>query len=175
MHSFIHSDHLYSASSSTLLLISAPDTARVLCRSFTPKRHRQLQVKDLPKVPMWRLERESNPLPSGRMVSTQPMRHHVPQMGWDELPLIFLLSKTRPTNGMRWGATHFFVINDTNCAYSRFKSLKLDECYAIAHQLALGTVTCVYKYLITIIITAICTRAVPRSQIVWHDDFLSVR
>src|SRR6218665_564514 len=33
----------------------SPDTARIglLCRSFTPKLHRQLRVKDLPKVPMW--------------------------------------------------------------------------------------------------------------------------
>ena len=46
----IHSDHFYSASSSPLLLRSAPDTARILCRSFASKRHRQLQVKDLPKV-----------------------------------------------------------------------------------------------------------------------------
>src|SRR6218665_2882319 len=144
MHSFIHSDHFYSASSSTLLLISAPDTARVLCRSFTPKRHRQLQVKHLPKVPMTARARvEPTTLRSNGLDSTN--------------------APPRPTNGMRRVATHFFVIKDTNCAYSRFKSLKLDECYAIAHQLALGTVTCVYKYLITIIITAICTRAVPRS------------
>src|SRR6218665_2237178 len=39
---FIHSDHFYSASSSQVLLRSVPDTARILCRSFTPKRHRQL-------------------------------------------------------------------------------------------------------------------------------------
>src|SRR6218665_1315025 len=39
----------------------APDTARILCWSFTPKHHRQLRVKDLPKVSTWRLERESNP------------------------------------------------------------------------------------------------------------------
>src|SRR6218665_330070 len=45
---FIHSGHFYSASSSPLLLRRAPDTARILCRSFTPKRHRQLRVKDLP-------------------------------------------------------------------------------------------------------------------------------
>src|SRR6218665_346288 len=29
-------------SSSPLLLVGAPDTARLLCRNFTPKRHRQL-------------------------------------------------------------------------------------------------------------------------------------
>jgi len=39
---FIHSGHSSSASLSPLLLRSAPDTARILCRSFTPKRHRQL-------------------------------------------------------------------------------------------------------------------------------------
>ena len=38
----IHSGYLFSASSSPLLLRGAPDTARILCRSFTPKRHRQL-------------------------------------------------------------------------------------------------------------------------------------
>ena len=68
------SDHFYSASSSPHLLRSPPDTARILCRSFAPKRHRQLWVKDLPKVPTWQLERESNPW----KLSTQPMRHHVP-------------------------------------------------------------------------------------------------
>src|SRR6218665_325378 len=36
------SDHFCSASSSPLLLRSAPDAARILCRSFTPKTHRQL-------------------------------------------------------------------------------------------------------------------------------------
>jgi|SRR6218665_997192 len=44
-HSFSHSDHFCSASSSQLLLRSASDTARIcriLCLSFTPKRHRQL-------------------------------------------------------------------------------------------------------------------------------------
>ena len=32
-----------------------PTTALILCRSLTPKRHRQLRVKDLSKVPTWRL------------------------------------------------------------------------------------------------------------------------
>ena len=35
--------------------------------------------KGLPKVPTWRLERDLNPQPSGRMASTLPMRHHVQQ------------------------------------------------------------------------------------------------
>src|SRR6218665_723569 len=52
--SFIHSDYFYSTSSSPLLLRGAPDTARILCRSLTLKRHRQLRVKDLPKdFPWW--------------------------------------------------------------------------------------------------------------------------
>src|SRR6218665_3814474 len=71
----VHSGYFYSASSSLLLLRGA---ARILCRSFTPKRHRQLRVKVLPKVPTWRLERDSNPRPFGRKASTIPMSHHVP-------------------------------------------------------------------------------------------------
>ena len=63
-HSFIHSDYFYSASSSPLLLRGAPDTARTLCLSFTPKRHRQLRVKGLTKVPTWQLEWDSNHRPS---------------------------------------------------------------------------------------------------------------
>src|SRR6218665_3062447 len=46
----IHSGCFYSASSRPLLVRGAPETARILCRSFTPKCHRQLQVEDLPKV-----------------------------------------------------------------------------------------------------------------------------
>ena len=43
----IHSGYFYSASSSPPLLRGVPHTARALWRSFTPKRHRQLRVKDL--------------------------------------------------------------------------------------------------------------------------------
>src|SRR6218665_1922624 len=60
-HSFIHSGYFYSTSSSPLLLRGAPDTARILCQSFTLKRHRKLRVKDLPKVPTWQLEWDLNP------------------------------------------------------------------------------------------------------------------
>src|SRR6218665_1230647 len=45
-YSFIQTGYFYSASSSPLLLRSAPDTARILCQSFMPKCHRQLRVKD---------------------------------------------------------------------------------------------------------------------------------
>src|SRR6218665_6776 len=47
--SFIHSDHFYSASSNPLLLRSAPDTARILCRSFTPKRHSNCELRTCPR------------------------------------------------------------------------------------------------------------------------------
>jgi len=47
------------------------------CRSFMPKRLRQLRVKDLPKVPTWRLKRDLNSKPLGWKASNQPMRHHV--------------------------------------------------------------------------------------------------
>src|SRR6218665_3223309 len=53
IHSFIHSGYFYSVSSSPqLLLKGAPDTAQIglPCRSFTPKRHRPLRAKDLPKA-----------------------------------------------------------------------------------------------------------------------------
>src|SRR6218665_1958340 len=62
---FIHSGHFYSAPSSPLLLRGAPDYSTDTASEFHAETHRQLQVKDLPKVPTWRLERESNPRPSG--------------------------------------------------------------------------------------------------------------
>src|SRR6218665_119786 len=68
--------NFYSASSSSLLRSGAPDTARILCRSFT--HHKQLRMKDLPKVPTWRLERDSNPRPFGRKVPNLLMSHHAP-------------------------------------------------------------------------------------------------
>ena len=66
---FIHSFNFYSTSSSPLLLWGAPDTARIPCRCFTPKRHRQTQVKDLPKVRTWWLEQDSKPRPFRRRVT----------------------------------------------------------------------------------------------------------
>jgi len=62
--------HYYSA-------LGAPDTAWILCRSFSPKRHRQLQVNDLPKVPTCRLKRDSELRPFGRETPNLPMSHHV--------------------------------------------------------------------------------------------------
>src|SRR6218665_2069816 len=65
VHSFIHSGHFYSAPSSPLPLRGAPDYSTDTVSEFHAEAHRQLQVKDLPKVPTWRLEQESNPRPSG--------------------------------------------------------------------------------------------------------------
>ena len=42
------------------------------------KRYIQLRVKDLPKIHMWRLERDSYPQPSGREAPTLPILHHSP-------------------------------------------------------------------------------------------------
>ena len=78
IYSIIHSGYFYIASSGPLLFRSAPDTAWIMCRSFTPKRQRQLRVKDLPNVSTWRLERDSNPQPIGRKASSLPMSHHGP-------------------------------------------------------------------------------------------------
>src|SRR6218665_2690922 len=78
---YIHSGYFYSASSSPVLTVlrGAPDTAWILCWSFTLKRHRQLRVKDLPNVPACRPERESNPRPFGRKSANLPMTHHAPR------------------------------------------------------------------------------------------------
>ena len=65
IYSFIHSCHFYSAPSSPLLLRGAPDYSTDTVSEFHAEAHRQLQVKDLPKIPAWRLERESNQRPSG--------------------------------------------------------------------------------------------------------------
>src|SRR6218665_950537 len=50
-HSLIHSGHFYSAPSSPLPLRGAPDYSTDTVSEFHAEAHRQLQVKDLPKVP----------------------------------------------------------------------------------------------------------------------------
>jgi len=79
---FIHSFWLFlwRLFKSTIVPRSAPNTAQILCRSFTPKSHRQLRVKDLPNDPTWRLQRYSNPRPFGRKASNLPMSHHAPHI-----------------------------------------------------------------------------------------------
>jgi len=49
--SFIHSGHFYSSPSSPLPLRGAPDYSTDTVSEFHAEAHRQLQVKDLPKVP----------------------------------------------------------------------------------------------------------------------------
>src|SRR6218665_3673397 len=51
IHSFTHSGHFYSAPSSPLPLRGAPDYSTDTVSEFHAEAHRQLQVKDLPKVP----------------------------------------------------------------------------------------------------------------------------
>src|SRR6218665_489756 len=63
--SFIHSGFSSSASSRPLLLRGAPDTARILCRSFTLKHHRQLRVKEVSNLRSFR-----------RRAPNLPMGHH---------------------------------------------------------------------------------------------------
>src|SRR6218665_2234712 len=68
--------HFYGAFHSRSLSEALPTTAIHTAVVYTSKRYRQLRVKDLPKVPTWRLEHDSNLRPSGRKASTLPMRHH---------------------------------------------------------------------------------------------------
>src|SRR6218665_1549996 len=74
------------------------DAARIMCRSFTSKRHRQLRVKDLPKVPTWRLERDSNPRPFGRKATNLPMSHQCPPLPQSSLLRVTLSVRS---NGYR--------------------------------------------------------------------------
>ena len=76
---FIHSGYFYSTSSSLLLIWGTPETARILCRGFMLKCHRQLRIKNLAMLRTWRLERNSNPRPFGQKASNLPMIHHAPQ------------------------------------------------------------------------------------------------
>jgi len=76
---FIHSfGHYYSSPSSPLPLRGAPDYSTDTVSEFHAEAHRQLHVKDLPKVLTWRLKRESNLRPSGWKSSPKPRLHHVP-------------------------------------------------------------------------------------------------
>ena len=103
---FIHSGYFYSASSSPLLLRSAPDTAQILCLSFTPKCHRQLLVKDLPNFPTWWPERDSNPRYFGLKASNLPMRHHAPlntNMHWHSIKhILYFISHLMAGKHLVW-------------------------------------------------------------------------
>src|SRR6218665_946454 len=91
--------NFYSASQSMSLSEALPTTAIDTVGVYTPKRYRQLQVKDFPIVPTWWLERDSKPRSFGRKASTLPMRHHNPQTisyMHTKRRLIDNLRKTRP-------------------------------------------------------------------------------
>ena len=117
------SPNLYSASSSPLLLKSAPGTARILCRNFTPKRHWQLWVK----VRTWRLDWDSNPRSSGWTVSAQPMYHHVPQA--DNFQLCIIIYGMVSHNVITHLFLTIFVIDWDDAKTSI--GLLLRECYAM--------------------------------------------
>ena len=73
----IQSEYLYSASSSPCTTQRRSRLQHWCCvEVHTPKRYRQLWVKDLPKVPTWRLEWDSNLRPSGRNGPNLPLSHH---------------------------------------------------------------------------------------------------
>ena len=76
---FIHSGHFYSVPSSPLLLRGALDYSTNTVSKFHAEAHRQLQVKDLPKVPTWRLERTSLRLKGSTTIRlrTFRLRHFV--------------------------------------------------------------------------------------------------
>ena len=121
MHSFIHSGHFFGASSSPLLLTvlrSAPDTARILCLSFTPKRHTQLRVKDLPKVPYtWQLyiseiSSACRPEPSrfdpcSSCLADMNSLSRGRELSWPNLLLLFSMAPVFGTNLLPW-LTHCF-------------------------------------------------------------------
>ena len=81
-HSFTHLFLIFQcASSNPLLLRGAPDySIDILSEEVnTPKRYRQLWVKDLPKVSTCWLEWDSNLRPSGGNSPHLPLSHHAPQ------------------------------------------------------------------------------------------------
>ena len=116
--SFIHSFYFYSASSSLLLLRGATDTTWILCHSLMLKRHRQLQVKDLPKVPTCRLdgirtydhsdERRQiyqlatmRPCPTNKMTQYISEKHHIR----------FLLPGKFPLRPSSWNMPQMFTLS----------------------------------------------------------------
>ena len=85
IHPFIYSFTLQDTSIATLQVHhyseTLPTTSFTLCHSFTPKRFRQLRVKDLPKVPTWRQELNSNPRPWRREApNIRTLSHPTPRL-----------------------------------------------------------------------------------------------
>ena len=75
IHLFVHSGYFYSTSSSPLLL--STDTVSEFYAEAPQAKF--LQVKNLPKVPTWRLEWTSNLWPFGRKASNLQMSPYAPQ------------------------------------------------------------------------------------------------
>src|SRR6218665_3671642 len=91
--------HFYSASHIMEHFRSTPNCIAV----YTLKRYRQLRVKDLCKVPTWRLERDSNPRPFGRKATNLPMSHNTPFLIC--APLNASGSRTSETEGSKFVPT----------------------------------------------------------------------
>src|SRR5688572_14354456 len=64
---------------SRFLLRGAPNYSADTESEFHAEAHEQLRVKDLPRVPTWRLEVDSNPQPSGCKAPSIPLHHRAPQ------------------------------------------------------------------------------------------------
>src|SRR5688572_30314853 len=69
----------YSAPS-RFLLRGAPDYSADTELEFHAEAHEQLRVKDLPRVPTWRLEVDSNLQPSGCKAPNIPLHHRTPTL-----------------------------------------------------------------------------------------------
>src|SRR5688572_29102925 len=65
---------------SRFLLRGAPDYSADTESEFHAEALEQLRVKDLPKVPMRRLEVDSNPQPSGCKAPNIPLHHRTPHL-----------------------------------------------------------------------------------------------
>ena len=76
IYSFISST-CFSAPS-RFLLRGTPDYSVDTESEFHAEAHEQLGVKDLPRVPTWRLEVDSNPQPTGCKAPNIPLHHRAP-------------------------------------------------------------------------------------------------
>lgn len=75
-----------------------PNSARILCRSFTPQPHKQ--AKDLPKVLTWSLD--SNLLFFGRKAPNLPLCHHALTC-----PLVYLLISLTALPASKFSQIHY--------------------------------------------------------------------
>src|SRR6218665_1172445 len=118
---FVHYGYFYSASSSPLLLRDAPDYSIDTVGVNKPKHYRQLRVKDLPKVPTWRLEWDSNLRPSGRKAlnpTTEPTRPTVPRHEGNRKPVIntwCMANKMATPLDSSWPGRHSIIGSHAKC------------------------------------------------------------